>query len=128
MTDIKGDLQEIWSKGYSIAELWGASKPVSRETSGTNDQHLILWGILSIVEYQVDKGAGHNYLRNRLLSGDWLAVGMREPKTSISKLQIVPPIQNAKFGRKSSAIGDGAVNYVDVRVIHGKLVTPWDAD
>lgn len=127
MPEINDDLTEIWSKGYSIAELWGASKPVSRETSGTNEQHLILWGILSIVEYQVDKGAGHKYLRNRLLSGDWLAVGMREPKTPEGKLEILPPIEQAKFGRKSSAIGDGVVNYVDVRIVHAKIFKPQDA-
>lgn len=114
------DLSEIWAKGYSIAELWGFTKPVSRgETAGSNN-HLILWGILSIVEYQVDRGAGHMYLRDRLWNGDWTAVGFLEPKTSDSRLEILPPIQNAKFGRKLSAIGDGVTNYIDVRVVHSQ--------
>jgi hypothetical protein len=123
MPDIKDDLREIWAEGYSIAELWGASKPVSHKTSAINEPHHILWGILSIVEYQVDKGAGHKYLRDRLLTGDWIAVGIREPKTSEGKFEIVPPIEHAKLGRKSSAVGDGVVNYSDVRVIHEKFFT-----
>jgi hypothetical protein len=60
-------LKSLWAEGYSIAELWGMSQPVTRGTSAVDGEHLLLWGILSIVEYQVDKGAGHAYLRDRLL-------------------------------------------------------------
>jgi hypothetical protein len=69
------DLVEIWRNGYSIAELWGFSKPVSRGSAPDNT-HLILWGILGIVEYQVDRNAGHAYLRDRLRNGDWIAMGV----------------------------------------------------
>jgi hypothetical protein len=115
------DLVEIWRVGYSIAELWGFSKPVSRGSMPDNT-HLILWGILGIVEYQVDRNAGHAYLRDRLRNGDWIAVGFLEPKTPKSRLEILPPIKDAKFGRKQSAIGDGVTNYVDVRIAHARAL------
>jgi hypothetical protein len=115
------DLVEIWRVGYSIAELWGFSKPVSRGSAPDNN-HLILWGILGIVEYQVDRNAGHAYLRDRLRNGDWIAVGFLEPKTPKSRLEILPPIKDAKFGRNQSAIGDGVTNYVDVRIVHARAL------
>jgi hypothetical protein len=115
------DLVEIWRNGYSIAELWGFSKPVSRGSTPDNT-HLILWGILEIVEYQVNRNAGHAYLRDRLRNGDWIAMGFLEPKTPKSRLEILPPIKDAKFGRKQSAIGDGVRNYVDVRIVHARAL------
>lgn len=110
-----------WDHGYTVAELWGMSKPVTRGGEPSDNSHLILWGILGIVEYQVDKGAGHKYLRDRLWSGDWIAIGMREPRDDLSELVVVPPVKDAKFGRKVSAIGDGVTNYVNVRVLHARL-------
>ena len=113
------DLNSIWSQGYSIPELWGFTKPFSSSSSESASEttHILLWGILSIVEYQVDKGAGHKYLRDRLWNRDWIAIGYLEPKTPDSILRILPPIENAKFGRTFSAIGDGITNYTDVRII-----------
>ena len=102
----------LWAGGYSIAELWGHSEPVTRNTSSVEAAHGLLWGILSIVEYQVSKGAGHRYLRERLWAGDWIAKG------SQPELCRVPKIKDAKFGRKVSAIGDG------VRIVHAQ----FDAD
>src|SRR3954463_10180236 len=49
-------LDVLWAGGYSIAELWGHSEPVTRSTSLVEAAHGLLWGILSIVEYQVSKG------------------------------------------------------------------------
>jgi hypothetical protein len=100
----------------------GFSTPVSRRGSASDNTHLILWGILGIVEYQVDRNAGHTYLRDRLRNGDWIAVGFLEPKTLDSRLEILPPVQDAKFGRKQSAIGDGVINYVDVRIVHARAL------
>ena len=100
-------LSVLWAGGYSIAELWGYSEPVTRSTSAVEAAHGLLWGILSIVEYQVSKGAGHRYLRERLWAGDWIAIGNLEPKVPESALCRVPKIKDAKFGRKVSAIGDG---------------------
>lgn len=118
---LRDGLKLAWEQGYTVAELWGMSKPVSRGGTPPDNTHLVLWGILGIVEYQVDKGAGHRYLRERLLNGDWTAIGVREPRTEQSKLVIVPAIKEAKFGRKLSAIGDGQTNYVDIRVLHSRL-------
>jgi hypothetical protein len=84
----------------------------------------LLWGILSIVEYQVSKGAGHRYLRERLWAGDWIAIGNLEPKGSQPELCRVPKIKDAKFGRKVSAIGDGTLKYTGVRIVHAQ----FDAD
>jgi len=111
------DLGSIWANGYSIAELWGYTKPVSRPEPASAQTHLLLWGILSIVEYQVDQGAGHRYLRDRLWNGDWIAIGVLEPKTADASLQIVPSIKAAKFGRRFSTVGDGVTNYADVRIV-----------
>lgn len=116
-------LNELWESGYSIAELWGLTKPVSRREPASDNNHLILWGILSIVEYQVSHGAGHRYLRDRLWNRDWVAVGFLQHKTPDSCLVILPQIENAKFGRKLSAIGDGVINYIDVRIFHSQLLT-----
>lgn len=80
-----------------------------------------MWGILGIVEYQIDKGAGHKYLCERLSNREWVAVGYPEPETATSRLQIVPSNKAAKFGRKQSSVGDGVTNYVDVRVLHARL-------
>ena len=121
------DLVEIWRNGYSIAELWGFSKPVSRGSAPDNT-HLILWGILGIVEYQVDRNAGHAYLRDRLRNGDWIAMGFLEPKTPKSRLEVIPQIKDAKFGRKQSAIGDGVINYVDVRIVHARALVERSKD
>lgn len=121
MDEASANLNDVWRKGYSISELWGFTKPVSRGESAPDGPHLILWGILSIVEYQVDRGAGHNYLRDRLRNGDWIAVGYVETDTSERRLTVLPPIAVAQFGRKRSAIGDGVTNYVDVRIVHSRL-------
>jgi len=118
---VNGDpdrLGVLWAGGYSIAELWGHSAPVTRNTSSVEAAHGLLWGILSIVEYQVSKGAGHRYLRERLWAGDWIAKG------SQPELCRVPKIKDAKFGRKVSAIGDGTVKYTGVRIVHAQ----FDAD
>jgi hypothetical protein len=56
-------------------------------------------------------------LRDRLWHGDWIAVGVLNGETTI-----VPRIENAKFGRKPSAMGDGVVNYSDVRILHSALL------
>jgi hypothetical protein len=117
-------LNALWAGGYSIAELWGHSEPVTRNTSSVEAAHGLLWGILSIVEYQVSKGAGHRYLRERLWAGDWIAIGNLEPKGSQPELCRVPKIKDAKFGRKVSAIGDGTLKYTGVRIVHAQ----FDAD
>jgi hypothetical protein len=113
-------LETAWGHGFSVAELWGMSKPVAHSGSDV-DRHLMLWGILSIVEYQVSQGAGHRYMRDRLWNGDWIAIGFREPRESGSQLTILPPIKDAKFGRRQSEVGDGVTNYADVRIVHSKL-------
>ncbi|AXK79066.1 hypothetical protein DW352_00135 [Pseudolabrys taiwanensis] len=128
MLDVGDDLRRVWAHGYSIAELWGMSEPVTRGRSAVDQPHIIMWGILGIVEYQVDKGAGHQYLRERLSKSDWIAIGYPEPKTATSRLAIVPRIQNAKFGRKNSAIGDGAYNFVEARILHSILFKELTAD
>jgi hypothetical protein len=107
------DLPNLWENGYSIGELWGKSDPVSRGGPSLEKTHLIMWGILSIVDDQVREGAGHQYLRDRLWHQDWTAIGFLN-----GEIAIVPPIKDAKFGRKPSAIGDGNVNYLDVRIVH----------
>lgn len=119
---MSGKLEEIWQLGYSISELWGASKPVSRGTSSTESKHVILWGILSIVEYQVDRGAGHKYLRDRLMSGDWVAIGYHDDKAQPKELVQLPRIDSAKFGKRRSAIGDGLNNFFDVRIVNSELL------
>ena len=111
-------LSLLWAEGYSIAELWGRGEPVTRATSRVDAAHLLLWGILSIVEYQVSKGAGHRYLRERLWAGDWIAIGNLEPKAPGSPLCRVPRFEHAKFGRKVSAVGDGTAKYTGVRIVH----------
>ena len=126
-TEACDDLNDVWANGYSIAELWGFTKPVSRDEPPSEHTHMLLWGILSIVEYQVDRGAGHNYLRDRLWNRDWIAVGFLEPKTADSRLEIMPPIKDAKFGRKFSAVGDGTTNYTDIRIVHAQLFTELTA-
>jgi hypothetical protein len=113
-------LEIAWGHGFSVAELWGLSSPVWHPGSDV-DQHLMMWGILGIVEYQVSEGAGHRYLRDRLWGGDWIAIGFKEPRAAWSRLTIVPQIEDAKFGRKLSAVGDGKTNYVDVRIVHAQL-------
>ena len=117
MIEAVGDLKQLWENGYSIAELWGFTEPVSRGGPAADNGHLILWGILSIVEDQVSHGAGHRYLRDRLWDRDWIAIGYLD-----QRLAILPPIKDAKFGRKPSAIGDGVTNYIDVRIVHGRLL------
>jgi hypothetical protein len=114
-------LTRIWDEGYTVAELWGFTSRVTRGTSVIDRPHGLLWGILGIVEYQVNKGAGHRYLRERLKTGDWIAIGRLVPKEANPDLSRVPVFEEAKFGRKQSAVGDDTVEYVDVRVVHGQL-------
>lgn len=116
------NLEAIWALGYSIAELWGASRPVNRGTSAVAADHLILWGILGIVEYQVDRGAGHKYLRERLWRKDWVAIGYSAQDEHRRSLVRVPPIADAKFGKTDSAIGDGSNTYLAVRVVNSELL------
>jgi hypothetical protein len=94
----------------------GVTDPVSRGGPTVDNDHLILCGILSIVEDQISRGAGHRYLRDRLWAGDWIAVGFLD-----QRLAVVPPIKDAKFGRRPSVIGDGVTNYIDVRIVHTRL-------
>jgi hypothetical protein len=110
------DPQPLWQNGYSMAELWGNSDPVSRGGPALSNNHLIMWGILSIVNDQVGPGAGHVYLRERLWKRDWIAIGLLN-----EQMVVVPPVADAKFGRKPSAIGDDVTKYTKVRVIHGEL-------
>jgi hypothetical protein len=119
MNDSDETLRSVWENGYSIGELWGKSDPVSRGGPSLEKSHLIMWGILSIVDDQVSEGAGHRYLRDRLTHRDWIAIGFLN-----RKIAVVPPIKDAKFGRKPSAIGDGVVNYIDVRIVHARLLKP----
>jgi hypothetical protein len=117
MDNMGGDLHDVWRQGYSIAELWGNTDPVSRGGSSDNNDHLILWGILSIVEDQVRPGAGHEYLKDRLWHRDWVAIGLLE-----QRLAVLPPIEKPKFGRRPSAISDGNTVYTDVRVVHRRTI------
>jgi hypothetical protein len=55
-----------------------------------------MWGILGIVEYQVDKGAGHKYLRQRISAGDWIGIGFDEKTADEKRLLVVPKIPDAK--------------------------------
>ena len=114
-------LQNLWGCGYSVAELWGLTAPVKRGTSEIAEPHCLLWGILGIVEYQVDKGAGTRYLQARIASGDWIGIGYRRSEPADKQLTLVPKIQNAKFGRKESAVGDDEAVFTDVRFVHQKL-------
>lgn len=114
-------LQNLWGCGYSVAELWGFTAPVKRGTSEIAEPHCLLWGILGIVEYQVDKGAGTRYLQARIASGDWIGIGYRQSEPAEMQLTLVPKIQNAKFGRKNSAVGDDEAVFTDVRFVHQKL-------
>ncbi len=116
--DDNDTLNEIWAGGYSIAELWGNGAPVQRATSAVNAPHCLLWGILSIADQQLDKGSGGRYFNERLKCGDWIAIGFLDPRSESGKLAYVPRFEQPKFGRKSSAIGDGCLKYVDVRVVH----------
>jgi hypothetical protein len=116
MNEIVQDPRNLWENGYTIGELWGKSAPVSRGGPQLETSHLIMWGILSIVDDQVREGAGHKYLRERLWHQNWIAVGFLN-----GELTIVPRVKDAKFGRKPSAIGDGIVNYLDVRILHSVL-------
>jgi hypothetical protein len=47
---------------------------------------------------------------------------MKAPATDASEIVRVPAIDNAMFGRKQSAIGDGAVTYVNVRIVSAALL------
>ena len=116
MNEAVQNVRHLWENGYSIGELWGRSEPVSRGPS-LESSHLIIWGILSIVDDQVSEGAGHRYLRDRLWHQDWVAIGFLN-----GELTTVPPIKDAKFGRKPSAIGDGVLTYLNVRIVHAMLV------
>jgi hypothetical protein len=118
--DTQDSLLELWQGGYSIPELWGYSAPVTRETSFVDAPHGLLWGTLSMVEYQVSQGAGHRYLRERLWQGDWVAIGFLAPRAADARLCQVPQFKDAKFGRKPSAVGDGNVKYVEVRIVHSE--------
>jgi hypothetical protein len=114
---LKSNLNDLmWTNGYTIAELWGNSAPVARGGPPRNNEHLMMWGILAIIDDQVSEGAGHRYLRERLWQGDWIAVGRLN-----GQLTRLPPIEHAKFGRKPSAIGDGTINYSDVRIVHSHV-------
>jgi hypothetical protein len=114
-------LTAAWESGFSIAELWGFRGPVARRTDKIKAEHALIWGILGIVEYQVSKGAGHRYLRERLQNGDWVAIGVLDNGTEDSEFVRVPQFENAKFGRKQSAIGDETVQYINVRILHSQL-------
>jgi hypothetical protein len=119
---MSGSLDAVWELGYSIAELWGATKPVTRGTSAVDTHYPILWGILAIAEYQIDRGAGHNYLRSRLMTGDWIAIGYTDDCSAEPTLVKLRPIPDAKFGKKRSAIGDGTTNFRDVRIVNSELL------
>lgn len=114
--------QQAWDGGYSIAELWGFTAPVTRATVDVQGEHLLMWGILGIVEYQVDRGAGHGYLRQRLALGQWIAFGYAGPEsTGQPAPQRLPVFEDAKFGRKRSAIGDATRVFVDARIVHAEF-------
>lgn len=131
MLDSKTDsqrLKEIWDCGYSIAELWGFTRPATRATSIVSEPHGLLWGILAIVEYQVDTGAGHTYLRERIAKGDWIGIGFISSDTVDPQLSIVPRLLDAKFGRKQSAVGDGRTIFTNVRFVHRQFCDQSDPE
>lgn len=114
-------LSRLWQRGYSIAELWGFTSPITRDTSFVEAPHRLLWGILRLAEDQIDKGAGHKYLRERIATGEWIGIGFVDGLPEDAPLVIVPQLKEAKFGRQRSAVGDGTSTYVDVRFIHRDL-------
>ena len=116
-------LPDLWQCGYTIAELWGFTPPVARGTSEIAQPHGLVWGILRLAEDQIDQGAGHTYLRQRIAAGDWIGIGFREPASGEQPLAIVPRFAHAKFGRRNSAVGDGITTYVNVRFVHQKLLS-----
>jgi hypothetical protein len=122
MSEPENLLSALWDCGYTIAELWGFTAPVSRGTSVISEPHGLIWGILGIVEYQINIGAGHRYLRQRISSGDWVGIGFDEKTADQERLLIVPKIADAKFGRRRSAVGDGVANYISVRFVHQQLL------
>ncbi len=121
-------LPELWNCGYSIAELWGFTPPVTRQTSAISEPHGLLWGILRLAEDQIDKGAGHTYLRQRIAAGDWIGIGSAKSGTGTGEFVVVPRLKDAKFGRRKSAVGDGITNYVNVRFVHQKLIEEMAGD
>ena len=67
----------------------------------------------------LDQSPGRRgYLREWLAVGGGLAIGYPAPKEEASSLVVVPPIPDAKFGEKQSAIGHDSIEFVDLRVIH----------
>ena len=64
------DLRHAREAGYSIDELWRCSAAMQRATSNVPGEHPILWGILYFAEYQIDHGAGRQYLGQRLRTRD----------------------------------------------------------
>jgi len=49
-------------------------------------------------------------MRDRLWNRDWIAIGFLN-----QRLVVLPSLENAKFGRKPSAVGDCTTSYIDVR-------------
>jgi len=123
MTFPEHRLPELWQCGYSIAELWGFTAPVARRTSEIAQPHGLIWGILRLAEDQIDQGAGHKYLRQRIAAGDWVGIGFKEPKSDEPQLAFVPRFERAKFGRRHSAVGDGISTYINVRFVHRELLS-----
>lgn len=111
-------LSRLWNGGYTIAELWAFTAPVDRETSCVISPHGLMWGILRIAEDQIDVGAGHRYLRQRIFSGDWIGIGHQQGPSDDQQLVVVPRIDEAKFGRTNSSVGDGQTTYTNVRFVH----------
>jgi hypothetical protein len=129
---MEGDdpLREVWLKGYSIAELWADHPPLParRATSDIEAEHIPEPGILDLIEHQAHarmrwgEGAGAAYLREHLRSGEWIAIGYREPRKRRSRLVVLPKFEEASFGQSHSSVTGEGFRFVAVRVVHSKLL------
>ncbi|WP_370152096.1 hypothetical protein [Ferrovibrio sp.] len=118
------DLLDIWNRGYSVAELWGHTSPPTSKSASLNDaKNAPDWGLLSAKEYYDGYGQGGAYALRQLVSGNWVAIGFKAPRTMTSSLMVIPKtvIAGLDLYDDDSTLAGSGLHFVGVHIVHCSL-------
>lgn len=128
MTVSQSALKVAWDQGVPIPNLFGTSDTWHhREISGIADDHPCT--AFFVEEYWKE---GDYYaiplLRDKLESGEWVAIGFRTPRQPGSPLELVPAevCRFAAIGLEHSSLSGDGLEYVGIRVVHNSLLANVD--
>lgn len=119
---------DLWRGGYALAELWGEPGATSERVTSEIEAALVPHNaILALIDRDAMGVVGSAFLRDRLVTGDWIAIGYEAPRTLKSRLTILPSciFDGSEFGADS--IYANGLTFVGIRIVHTKFYDRYRA-